>query len=47
MIRKLLVLLMLIGGVNFLYSCGTKKPQEKVDYEKVDKAYGDFKNKNN
>jgi|LGVE01.1.fsa_nt_gb predicted small lipoprotein YifL len=43
MIRILIVLSFVIAG---LTACGSKKPQEKVDHEKVDKAYNDF-NKNN
>ena len=46
MIRKILILSVFITGLA-LTSCGSsKKPQEKVDHGKVDKAYNDFNNKN-
>lgn len=43
MIKKVLILLIVFGG---LVACGTKKPEPKPDYDKVDKAYNDF-NRNN
>jgi len=46
MIRRIILLAIFITGLS-LTSCGSsKKPQEKVDHSKVDKAYNDFNQKN-
>jgi len=46
MIRRILILVVFITSLG-LTSCGSsKKPQEKVDYSKVDKAYNNFNNNN-
>jgi len=47
MIRRFLMLVMIIGSVGMVSCGGSKKPQEKVDHSKVDKAYNDFNNRNN
>jgi len=44
MLRTLIVLAFVIGG---LTACGTKQIQKKTDYEKVDKAYNEFNQRNN
>jgi hypothetical protein len=46
MIRKILMLSIFVTGLALTSCGGSKKPQEKVDHSKVDKAYNDFNNKN-
>ena len=46
MLSRLLMIVVFITSLG-LTSCGSsKKPQEKVDHSKVDKAYNDFNDKN-
>lgn len=46
MIRRILMLSIFISGLALTSCGGSKKPQEKVDHSKVDKAYNDFNEKN-
>ena len=46
MIRRILMLSIFISGLALTSCGGSKKPKEKVDHSKVDKAYNDFNEKN-